>query len=251
MLQSDVTNASPHSLEFFADECAYQFNAEHAVGQSVTGRAAEAKMQSCPALALCSGQQRQLSDDDLIKRIAGRDTAAMHSLYVRYRTKVFNFIHRRMRERHNVEDLVSQVFLDVWHAADTFKHRSRVSTWLLSIARFKALQHFRRNRRERIDNVDVFEMIDHAEPPEVMIDRMKMNDLLRSCVRKLHPARRKVIDLVYYQERSVVEASEILGIPRSTVKTRMFYARKELATLLEAAGLDRAAFHQLGAPPAQ
>jgi RNA polymerase sigma-70 factor (ECF subfamily) len=73
-----------------------------------------------------------------------------------------------------------------------------------------------------------------------MIDRMRMNDALRSCVLKLTPARRKVVDLVYYQERSVIEASEILGIPCATVKTRMFYARKDLATLLEGVGTDRA-----------
>ena len=72
----------------------------------------------------------------------------------------------------------------------------------------------------------------------------------RPDVRKLHAARRKVIDLASYQERSIVEANEILGILCATVKTRIFRARKELGTLLEGVGLDRAAFRQLGAPRA-
>ncbi|MEH2513762.1 RNA polymerase sigma-70 factor (ECF subfamily) [Nitrobacteraceae bacterium AZCC 1564] len=181
-----------------------------------------------------------VSDDDLIRRIAGRDAAAMHILYERYRAKAFNYIHRLVRERQDVEDIVSQTFLDVWHAADTFECRSSVSTWLLAIARFKALHHFRQRTRARIDDVEIPERIDDAESPEATIDRTKMNDVLRLCVHKLHPAQRKVVDLVYYQERSVIEASEILGIPCATVKTRMFYARKELASLLESAGLDRA-----------
>jgi RNA polymerase sigma-70 factor (ECF subfamily) len=50
---------------------------------------------------------------------------------------------------------------------------------------------------------------------------------------------REIIDLVYYHERSVEEAARIVGIPESTVKTRMFYARKKLAELFEAAGIDR------------
>lgn len=191
----------------------------------------------------------QVSDDDLIRRIAGHDGAAMHRLYVRYRAKVFNYVHRLVPEREDVDDLVSQAFLDVWHAAGTFEYRSSVSTWLLAIARFKALHHFRKRRRERIDDVEIPEVIDDAESPDTMIDRAKMNDVLRACVGKLHPARREVVDLVYYQERSVIEASEILGIPCATVKTRMFYARKDLAILLEGAGINRAAceFRQCGA----
>lgn len=199
-----------------------------------------AKANACPrrtsAIHTCS--DTFVSDGDLIKRIAGRDAAAMHILYVRYRAKTFNYIHRLVREKEDAEDLVSQAFLEVWHAAATFEHRSSVSTWLLAIARFKALHHFRQRKRDRIDDVEISEEIDDAETPEAMIDRLKTNELLRSCIAKLCPARRKVVDLVYYQERSVVEASAILGIPCATVKTRMFYARKELATLLESAGFE-------------
>jgi RNA polymerase sigma-70 factor (ECF subfamily) len=50
---------------------------------------------------------------------------------------------------------------------------------------------------------------------------------------------REIIDLIYYHDKSVAEAAEILGIPENTVKTRMFYARKKLAELMREAGLDR------------
>lgn len=198
----------------------------------------KAHARPCRTEAMRTSSQALVSDDDLIKRIAGHDASAMHLLYVRHRAKAFNYIHRIVREIEDVEDLVSQTFLEVWHAAGTFERRSSVSTWLLAIARFKAFHHFRRRKRDRIDDVEMPERIDDAESAETMIDRMKLNEVLRSCIGKLDPARRKVVDLVYYQERSVIEASEILGIPCATVKTRMFYARKDLAILLAGAGID-------------
>jgi RNA polymerase sigma-70 factor (ECF subfamily) len=56
---------------------------------------------------------------------------------------------------------------------------------------------------------------------------------------KLSAEHRTILDLVYYHDKSVAEASEVLGIPENTVKTRMFYARKRLAELMREAGLDR------------
>ena len=62
---------------------------------------------------------------------------------------------------------------------------------------------------------------------------------IRACVNQLSADHRSVMDLVYYQERSVSEVAEIMGIPEATVKTRMFYARRKLSELLLAAGVDR------------
>ncbi|WP_371073498.1 MULTISPECIES: helix-turn-helix domain-containing protein [unclassified Sinorhizobium] len=68
-----------------------------------------------------------VSDDDLIKRIAGRDAAAMRTLYLRYRAKAFDFIDRHVHDGREVEDIVSQTCLDVWHAADTAVPAARFS----------------------------------------------------------------------------------------------------------------------------
>jgi len=72
----------------------------------------------------------------------------------------------------------------------------------------------------------------------VMQKRQK-NEILLECLKQLSPAHREIIDLVYYHEKSVEEAAEIVGIPENTVKTRMFYARKKLAELLKDAGIER------------
>jgi RNA polymerase sigma-70 factor (ECF subfamily) len=146
-----------------------------------------------------------------------------------------------VRDITTAEDLVSQVFLDVWRTAGQFEGRAQVSTWLLSIARFKALTALRQRRHEDIDLDEVLEIADEADTPEASLDRSNTSAILRACVAKLSPAHREIINLVYYHEKSVEEAGDIIGIPQSTVKTRMFYARKQLADLLRGAGVENLA----------
>jgi RNA polymerase sigma-70 factor, ECF subfamily len=178
------------------------------------------------------------SDETLLRGIADGNRNAMHTLYARHNVRVYRFILRIVRDSTMAEDLVSQVFLDVWRTARQFEGRSQVSTWLLSIARFKALTSLRQRRFEDIDQDDVREIADEADTPEVSLERATTSEILRACIAKLSPAHREIINLVYYHEKSVEEVGEIIGIPQSTVKTRMFYARKQLAELLKCAGID-------------
>jgi len=178
------------------------------------------------------------SDEMLLESIADGGRAAMHILYARHNVRVYRFILRIVRDAATAEDLVSQVFLDVWRTAGQFEGRSQVSTWLLSIARFKALTSLRQRRFEDIDQDEVREIADDADTPEAALDRSATSAILRACVARLSPAHREIINLVYYHEKSVEEVGEIIGIPQSTVKTRMFYARKQLADLLRGAGVE-------------
>jgi len=165
----------------------------------------------------------------------------MHILFVRHRVSVFRFVQRIVRNTAIADDLVSQVFLDVWRSASRFENRARVSTWLLSIARLKALSSLRERKYENTDQDDVVGIVDAADTPEVALDRKETNAILRACIDKLSTAHREIIDLVYYHEQSVAEASEIVGIPHATVKSRMFLARKQLARMLVSVGIEAAA----------
>ena len=79
---------------------------------------------------------RATSDEMLLQGIAQGDRTAMHVLYSRHNVHIYRFVLRMVRDTTVSEDLVSQVFLDVWRTAEQFEGRSQVSTWLLSIARF-------------------------------------------------------------------------------------------------------------------
>jgi len=179
------------------------------------------------------------SDEVLIGRIADGDRLAMKVLFARHHVRVYRFVLRMVRNEATAEDLISEVFLDVWRQAGKFEGRSTVSTWMLSIARFKALSALRRRNEEELDDETADAIEDLADNPEVALAKKDKGTALRQCLDRLSTEHREIIDLVYYHEKSVEEAAGIVGIPEATVKTRMFYARKKLAELLKEQGIDR------------
>jgi RNA polymerase sigma-70 factor, ECF subfamily len=180
-----------------------------------------------------------LDDRELIQRIARGDKLALQVLYGRHNLRVFRFVARLVRDETVAEDMISEVFLDVWRQAGSFEGRSEVTTWLLSIARFKALSALRKRRDEQLDDEVAGEIADEADTPEVALQKDDKGAAIRVCLSKLSAEHREVIDLVYYHERSLQDVAAITGAPEATVKTRLFYARKKLAELLAAAGIDR------------
>jgi RNA polymerase sigma-70 factor, ECF subfamily len=183
----------------------------------------------------CSGGVQAISDEALIKRIATRDGAAMRVLFGRHQIRVFRFLLRLVGDRATAEDLVSEVFLEIWRKAEAFKGRSQVSTWLLAIARYKALSLMRRQVHDQLDARVAATIADHADDPETAVQHASRAALLRHCLMQLSSAHREVVDLVYYHERTIEDAAHVLGVPANTVKTRMFHARKRLAQLLASA----------------
>src|ERR1700677_3734866 len=91
------------------------------------------------------------ADEALIGRIARGDRLAMQVLFARHHVRVYRFVLRQLRDEMAAEDVISEVFLDVWRQAGRFEGRSAVSTWLIAIARFKALSVLRRRPGEELD----------------------------------------------------------------------------------------------------
>jgi RNA polymerase sigma-70 factor, ECF subfamily len=179
------------------------------------------------------------TDEVLIGRIARGDRLAMQVLFARHHVRVYRFVLRLMRDEMAAEDVISEVFLDVWHQAGRFEGRSAVSTWLIAIARFKALSAMRKRRETNLDDAVAELLEEPSDGPELVLAKLDKGAKLRHCLTALSPQHREIIDLVYYHEKSVEEVSKIVGIPENTVKTRMFYARKKLGELCKAAGIDR------------
>src|ERR1700685_1591905 len=92
------------------------------------------------------------SDEVLIGRIANGDRLAMQVLFARHHVRVYRFVLRLVRNEATAEDLISEVFLDVWRQAGRFEGRSAVSTWLLATTRFKALSALRRRKDVGLDD---------------------------------------------------------------------------------------------------
>ena len=174
----------------------------------------------------------------LIRAVANGDKHAMHTLYMRHNVRVYRFILRLINNSSLAEDLVSEVFLDVWRQAAEFKAKSQVSTWLLAIARNKALSALRRRPHERLDEDALAMIVEPADDPETAAENRDRGAIIQRCLSGLSSIHREVLDLVYYHGKSVDEIARIFGLPVGTVKTRMFYARNHLKNSLKMAGID-------------
>src|SRR5271167_2674993 len=122
------------------------------------------------------------ADEVLIASIAKGDRLAMAALFGRYRVPVYRFVLRMVRNPTTAEDLNSDVFLDVWRQAGTFEGRSAVSTWIFSIARFKALNALQRRPEEELDDERASAIEDDADDPEIALAKKDKAAVLRQCL---------------------------------------------------------------------
>jgi RNA polymerase sigma-70 factor, ECF subfamily len=208
------------------------FLVQRGVSAMATAYIGHAGITATPAQAAARDSS---SDEALIRLVAQRDQSAMRALYARHRVRVYRWLLRLVHDEGVAEDLLSEAFLDVWRHAASFEGRSSVSTWLLAIARNKALSARRRRMDAELDEERASNVPDTADDPEVALQKKSRAELLRQSIARLSPEHREVIDLVYYHGKAVTEVAEIAGINKATVKTRMFYARKRLAELVATA----------------
>jgi RNA polymerase sigma-70 factor (ECF subfamily) len=186
------------------------------------------------------------SDAKLIEAIAAGNQAR-HAYAVRSASPSCLPLHSPswVSDPDRAEDIVSEVFLTVWRQAGSFENRSQVSTWILSIARFKALTALGQRRETQLDEASTEMIADDSDTPEQTVLHIDRTAQLRKCIEQLSSEHREVIDLVYYHDRSVEEVAKILQLPKNTVKTRMYYARRHLARLLATHGdFDHLVFAQ-------
>ena len=129
------------------------------------------RMGSAAPSAVRPSESETSSDEMLIRRIAGGDQLAMRTLFCRHRVALYRWLLRLVRDEALAEDLLSDVFLDVWRQAASFEGRSSVSTWLLAIARYKALSARRRRRDVELDETIASTVADPADDPEVVLQK--------------------------------------------------------------------------------
>jgi RNA polymerase sigma-70 factor (ECF subfamily) len=174
------------------------------------------------------------TDQALIERVAKGDQAALRALANRHYGRILRFVLRFIADRELAEEAVNETLFAVWRQAPHFEKRSAVATWMLGIARYKALAARKRGRLALValEETNAAEFVDPAERPDMRVESADSRQYLKRCVRALPVDQAAVIELVYYRGKSVKDAAEIVGVPVNTVKTRMFLARKKLAAML-------------------
>ena len=178
----------------------------------------------------------QKLDKSLLGEVAAGDRLAMQVLFQRHNVRVYRFVLRLVGNPAIAEEIVGDVFLNVWQHAATFQSRCEVTTWLLTIARHKAISLLRRRSEASLTEEMADAVPDPSQNAETLIEQEDRRMRMRACLAQLSPLHREVIDLVYYHEKSIEEVAQIVDAPIGTVKTRMFYARNHLARLIKATG---------------
>ena len=172
-------------------------------------------------------------ETEWIRQIAGGDRAAFEDLYRTYQTRIYRYLFRMLSCRETAEETTNDVLVEVWKSARNFRAQSKPSTWIFGIAHHKALNALRRKPAHTVDLENAGQVRDPRVDPEARSIRADQTETLQRALGKLSEPHREVIQMAFYEGFSCMEIAEIAGCPVSTVKTRMFYARKELGQLLQ------------------
>jgi len=162
------------------------------------------------------------SDAQLLIRIAGEDRGAFRLLFERHSDRIYRFALSLTRSPHLAEEVLQETMMAVWKGAKRFKGRSKVTTWLLGIAKNQAYNLLRKEERGK----RLPEAADRVPDPS---DDARMSVQVERALDTLPEAQREVLHLVFYENLTVRETAELLGVPEGTVKSRMHHARRNLA----------------------
>ncbi len=203
-------------------------------------------MQASEPESIGRGIMSRCEVDDLA-RIAAGDQEALRGLYMAYRLRLWRYLWTQLDGRPEwVEDVLQDVFVELWRSAGNYRAEASVSTWLFRIARNVASNarraHSRRGGDHRValpsaghEETKLSKLLQQDSCEDAVLDRLVLGDALR----QLSVKHREVIDLISYHGFSCEEVANILSIPLGTVKSRLSYARQALAAALNVGASER------------
>ena len=161
-----------------------------------------------------------------------RDRRAFEELYRKYQTRLARFVGNLVRQPQIVEEVLDDTLMVVWERAADFKGESKLSTWIFAIAYRKAMKAIRRYDAP-VEDHEAENRASQEVSPEDAFGQARLHCVLRDVMNELSPDHRGVVELTYFQDLSYREIAEIMDCPVDTVKTRMFYARRQLKLRLD------------------
>lgn len=174
-------------------------------------------------------------DLELLERVSRGDGEAFRQLYDLTHKKVYIYLYRLVHGKQMAEDILVETYTEVWRCAKKFKGKSRVTTWMIGIARNLAMDELGKVRRH--EDIEDFPNLSNGVIPDAeSVDRQR---LLKEAMIKLPAKHREILDLVFFHEMTYVEVSRMLDIPVNTVKTRVFYAKETLKNALSHMGVKK------------
>ncbi|HEY2509706.1 MAG TPA: RNA polymerase sigma factor [Polyangiaceae bacterium] len=177
-----------------------------------------------------------MSDQEsLLTRAASGDRAAFREVYVRHRTDVARLVFRMLGPRSDVEDVIQEVFFQVFRSLKDFRGQSKFTTWLHRVTVNVVLMHRRAAKSRPVFADEPIEdgrvNAEIALPDEDFARRERMRAFAR-LLDRLAEKKRVVFILHELEGLPPAEIAKIVGAPVLTVRTRLFYARRELESML-------------------
>ena len=167
------------------------------------------------------------SDDQLIRLIRAGDKAAFGILYERYRVPLYRFCVRMIGDNDQAADAVHETFLKLYHSAEDMNEPALVRVWLYRVARNEVLMALRREHRG-VDSNTVWD----SETPQTILEQVELSAALEASLQDLKPEYKDILLLREMDGLSYSEIADVTGKSESSVKSRLFKARKALALAL-------------------
>ncbi len=177
--------------------------------------------------------QAETSDRDLLHAMAAGHSAALDELYARYSSAIFGFLMARLSDRQLAEEVLQDVMLAAWRSAGSFRGESKVLTWLLSIARNRAINARRKRNPTLVPYNDALDSPTDDTGPFERLVRQSEHNTVRTLLEQLPDHQREVLTLVFYHQLSEAEVADVLDIAPGTVKSRLHRGKESLRRALE------------------
>lgn len=175
-------------------------------------------------------------DVALIQAIAAGEARALDELYARHGPGLLSYLTAYTNDRQLAEEVLQDVMLAVWDNAANFRGDSKVRTWMLVIARNRALNAQRRKMPDIVSIDDVYEPASTDTEPLERLARQAQMAMLRAALDRLPGVHREILVLVFFHQLSGLEVAQVLGINVGTVKSRLHRAKEALRRVMQMMG---------------
>ncbi|WP_118182592.1 sigma-70 family RNA polymerase sigma factor [Paraburkholderia phosphatilytica] len=169
-----------------------------------------------------------------LSRVGQGDERAFAEFYQLTSPKAFGVVVRMLRDRGEAEDVLQDVYTTVWRRADSFDPaRGGAMTWLMALARNRAIDRIRQHREDPLDEAREAELVDEDPTPAVLAERSQERRRLELCLEALGPQQRRAIRDAFFSGDTYNELAERLKVPLGTMKSWIRRSLLQLKACLE------------------